>query len=194
MADDYSFKEDLPLWNNTIVRDSILSNIEKSIIANHETSKSLIEAPNYYAWITIAPTCIFLKIQELVYNAEDNIDVFDWGYRQLLNYVFNKIKHDELQINAILEFAKIRHLLAHKGFPDPHRIPSEGSKKSREIATNYKFDYQQVHDLAKKLRSPSYFAELKAQYMTAVRAIDSLGSDSNRAYDGMAFSVSYPKQ
>lgn len=145
-----------------------LSSYEKGIEENNEVDMPLAQAPNYFAWINIACEQVFYRIREMIYVNEENYDVFDWPYICLVDHIFDNYEPTDEQKESILLFAKIRHLIVHKGFPNPYTIPSENSRK---IAKEHLFTPDDVRLLAERLQSPKYYHELREQYRMIMEAI-----------------------
>jgi hypothetical protein len=78
------------------------------------------------------------------------------------------------EVECVLLFAKLRHLIVHKGFPNPHIAPLEDA---REIAAGYRFCDREVKSLAEKYYSPRNFPELRNCYLKAVKAIEACKKD-----------------
>jgi hypothetical protein len=162
--------ESLSVSGNANHLGGFLQDYEDAIDLNGEIDKPLTKAPHYFAWINTASEQVFYRIRELIYiNSEDH-SVFDAPYKSLLDYVIENGRLSEAQIEVILLFAKIRHLLVHKGFPNPHLAPSE---KSREIAKGKPFTACEVSSLAERLQSPACYVQLRDQHRAAMQAIES---------------------
>jgi hypothetical protein len=165
-----SIEESLSVFGNSNHLGGFLQDYETAIDQNGEVKKPLTKAPNYFAWINAASGQVFYRIREMIYiNTEDHA-VFDAPYKSLLNHVLERYELTEEQIEAILLFAKIRHLLVHKGFPNPHIAPSENE---REIAKDRSFDGSEVQSLAERLHSPACYTELRNVHRVAMLAISS---------------------
>ena len=169
-----SLTESLTVFGNSNHLGGFLQDYERGIDQNNEIEKPLTKAPNYFAWINVASEQVFYRIRELIYvNTEDD-QVFDASYKSLLDHVIESYRLTVEQIDAILLFAKIRHLLVHKGFPNPHTAPSENS---RSIAKGHPFAVEDVNALAERLETPSCYIELKDLHRIAMIAIDSCERD-----------------
>ena len=133
---------------------------EKRIDAEKETAKSLAECPNYYAWVTVASEFVYYTVKETLFlggNAT-NVDIYELGYADLLNRIFADPKMTPALKDDLLLFARIRHLIVHKGFPNPHQAPS---RAERTLAKGEVYDFASVWEVARRLRGPSGFPSLK---------------------------------
>nr|WP_324257913.1 hypothetical protein [Cellvibrio fontiphilus] len=163
----FSLSETLANLGNSNHIECFLVHYEQSIEANLEYEKSLSEAPNYYAWLICSSEHVYYKIRELVYTNTGDEDAFDFPYKQLLNEFF---KHDlNLQEKeCVIKVAKIRHLIVHKGFPNPHSSPSN---RNNFIADGVSFTNDEVFKLANEIASPSSFRNLKNIHEIVMSAI-----------------------
>ena len=169
-----SENDSLAVSGNSIHLAHIIGYFEKQIEKNGEVEKYLVDAPNYYAWLHIASEHMFYRIKELFYvNTEDH-KAFDLPYMTLLTQLLNDYSLTKEQIEAVLLFAKIRHLLVHKGFPHPHISPTQNSRK---IATGYPFSAEMVSDLANVLKKPSCYPDLQKKYDLALHCIESVENE-----------------
>lgn len=154
-----------------------LQYFEKQINIEQELQKDLANAPNYYAWVSIASENVLYDICKTIHWNTDNYKIFDASYYKRLENILNAHSLTEEQKNSILLFLKIRHLMVHKGFPNLHEVPT---KKSRKIAPDLFFDEHDVEILVEKLKKPSYFVELKQQYEKAIEAINACRQPGSR--------------
>ncbi len=160
--------ESLTVFGNSNHLGGFLGNYENGIKEKGEVEKPLTQAPNYFAWISTASEQVFYRIREMIYvNTEDHT-VFDASYKSLLDHVFETHHLTDDQRESILLFAKIRHLMVHKGFPNPHTAPSQNS---RNIAKGHPFTADEVASLAERLQSPKCYPELYEQHRVAMKAI-----------------------
>lgn len=169
-----TISDSLSVFGNSNHLVGFLASYEEKIVENAEAEKPLSKAPNYYAWIHIASEQVFYRIKEMIYVNEENESSFDMPYKSLLNRLLSNYEPSKEQIEAIILFAKIRHLLVHKGFPNPHVCPSSNN---RDIANGYPFNAPQVNELAHYLQSPDCYPELKEKFTIAVNAISSFEKD-----------------
>lgn len=153
-----------------------LADFEAAIKNNNEEGKSFTMAPNYYAWICAASEHVFYSIREIMYlNTEDD-QVFDFAYTKLLNYIIENNSCNKEELESILLFAKMRHLIVHKGFPNPHVVPSENE---REIAKGHTFRKSEIEEMAVMLRNTNSFTSLYESHRCAIKAISSLQKKTN---------------
>jgi hypothetical protein len=163
-----SLAESLSVSGNANHIGHFLKDFEDAIDLHDESNKLLTQAPHYFAWINAASEYVYYRIREMIYINTENIEVFDAPYKSLLDHIIDIEKLYNEQVEAIILFARIRHLLVHKGFPNPHTSPSE---KEREIAKGRPFTTSEVKALAERLRSPSCYPELRNQHIIALQAI-----------------------
>lgn len=165
-----SMHESLSVFGNSNYLRCFLHDYECKIEEDKEFDKPLFKALNYFSWINIASAQVFYRIREMIYVNTENEKVFDDSYKALLNYVIKECKLSDDDLDAIILFAKIRHLLVHKGFPNPHIAPTN---KELEIATGRKFTAKEVNELASFLQKPSNYKFLQSKYEMAMKAIGS---------------------
>ncbi|MFA7369347.1 MAG: hypothetical protein WC334_06860 [Kiritimatiellales bacterium] len=136
--------------------------------SNIEQGRCLIDSPNYYAWLCIASERVLYRLREMIFFNEKDPEIFDCNYRPLIDRAFSNYSFDAKDKESILLFAKIRHIIVHKGFPNPHEIPSSNE---RSIANGTTFGKAEVWELVRFLRSPANFHDLKEKYDKAIRSI-----------------------
>jgi hypothetical protein len=139
------------------------------IIRNEENAKCLIKAPNYYAWLSAASEYIYYKIRVFHFFKHDAPEFFEESYYKITNKLIaeNKLSND--QKDAIYLFAKIRHLIVHKGFPNTHEEPAKSTK--HPISHEQPFDADEVQKLCKQIELPSEFTNLQEKFKLAINAI-----------------------
>ena len=180
-----SLRDSLAVFGNSNHFAGFLKYYETEIEKRCELEKSLAKAPNYYAWIHIAAEQVFYSIREMIYINDKDEKAFDLSYKSLLNSLFSKSHLSREQVEAILLFAKIRHLLVHKGFPNPHVLPAENE---REIANGYSFNVEEVQKIAEMLSSPKCFSNLKSKFSIAMKAISSIEQEFDHVFPFMRIS------
>jgi hypothetical protein len=163
-----SVAESLSVAGNANHIGCFLKDFEDAIDQNDESNKVLTKAPHYFAWINAASEHVYYRIREMIYINTENSDVFDESYKSLLDRIIDIGKLNDEQVEAIVLFARIRNLLVHKGFPNPHISPSQSE---RCIAKGRPFTVREVKALAERLRSPSCYPELRNQLRIALQAI-----------------------
>jgi len=174
-----SLEESLAVCGNSNHLRGFLACYEAKIEENSESEKRLPDAPHYFAWIHFASEQVFYRIKEMIYLIEQDEKAFDRPYKSLLNYLI--LKHDlsSEQQDVILLFAKIRHLLVHKGFPNPHITPFQNK---REIAKGHFFDTSEVKELVHLLCSPKFYPSLRKKFLLAMEAISSLEGEVDKNF------------
>ena len=182
-----SLEDTLSVSGNSNHLGGFLSYYEQQIEERSETGRPLTDAPNYYAWMHIASEQVFYRIRELIYFNANDETAFDKEYKKLLNIAFNNYKFSPDEKETIVLFAKIRHLLVHKGFPNPHVTPSN---RGNEIAKGHPFTKEDVWILVNKLREPSTFHELSEKYDIAMGAIANNEKDVELNFGFMQFTKS----
>lgn len=182
-------KDSLALFGNSNHLNGFIKNYEQGIRQENEEEKGLSEAPNYYAWLCAASGLVYYRIRRAIYVNDDDHEAFDAPYKTLLDKFLSVQKLTKEQTESVLLFAKIRHLIVHKGFPNPHTAPSENE---REISKGHRFDKNEVQALAEQLHSPSGFSELYDKYQIANEAISAF--EKNFVHDFGSFQVSRKKR
>lgn len=181
-------EESLAVFGNSNHLQGFLADYEKAIKDNEEFAKPLTHAPHYYAWIRTAAEQVYYRIREMLYVNREDEKVFDWEYKTLLDTLFGSHALSAEQQESIVLFAKMRQLLVHKGFPNPHASPSENS---RDISRGRSFTPAQVQELAEYLRNPGVFHDLQAKYVIAMRAIGACEREFTQNFG--SFSISKKK-
>lgn len=118
--------------------------------------------------IYFASEQVFYRIKEMIYLVEQDEKAFDQTYKWLIDHLISNYSLSGEQLDEILLFAKIRHILVHKGFPNPHVTPSQNK---REIAKGYLFDASEVKELVHSLCSPKFYPSLRKKFSLAMRTI-----------------------
>jgi hypothetical protein len=179
IGDALKMRESMSVFGNSHYQSDFLAYYESQIQENSETSKLLTQAPNYYAWIHIASENVYYRIKEMIYVNETNIESFNFPYKRLLDHLFSSHDITQEQKDAILLFAKIRHLLVHKGFPNPHTAPSDDERKLTE---NFIFSSTEVKATTTLLRNPACFNELKDSFSLASKSISALQQEYDNEF------------
>ena len=135
--------------------------LETEIYRKSEHHNYLHEAPNYYNWLCIASEFVFYKIREVNYYKNNNHDVFNDSYKKLLDNLFEDKSIDQELKNKIIYFAKIRHILTHKGFPNPHIVPSSSE---RQITKGVFLRKEETKEICESLFKPSIFPKLEENF------------------------------
>lgn len=158
------FKEVLAVTGNSNYISSYLAYFESNI----EQGRYLSDSPDYYAWLCIASERVLYRLREMMFFNEKDSGVFDLNYKPLIDRAFSNYSFDAKDKESILLFAKIRHIMVHKGFPNPHEIPSSNE---RPITNDTIFGKAEVWELVEYLRSLANFHDLKEKYNKAVGSI-----------------------
>jgi hypothetical protein len=136
--------------------------------SNMEQGRCLIDSPNYYAWLCIASERVLYRLREMIFFDEKDPEIFNLEYKKLIDRAFFNYSFDAKEKDSILLFVKIRHIIVHKGFPNPHEIPSS---KERSVANDITFGKAEVWELVRYLRFPENFRDLREKYDKAIRSI-----------------------
>ncbi|WFP49786.1 hypothetical protein PL263_17000 [Methylomonas sp. EFPC3] len=161
-----------------------ISYFEHQVEARRECDNILTECPNYFAWLYISSESIYYKIKELIYFNEKDHTVFDKPYSELLNLLFSSFALSNEGKKRVLIFSKIRHLLVHKGFPNPHFTPSN---TPRRLASDIPFDLDDVWNVCEKLRDPKVYFDLKTDYYLILNELDSMEINININFGNIEF-------
>lgn len=137
---------------------------EKQIEERNELSRPLSDCPNYFAWLATSSEYVCYRIRELIYFNKNDHEAFDWSYKHLLD-TLSEFNMPEDAMKNIFLFVKIRHLLVHKGFPNPHAEPT---KNCRPIANSAPYDSDDVWKICERLRDPKSFSLLKKEFSSAM--------------------------
>ncbi|MDF7809673.1 hypothetical protein P4E94_19700 [Pontiellaceae bacterium B12219] len=167
-----NLKDTLATTGNSHHIGSFLAHFESNIEKNEISKNSISDSPNYYAWLCIASERVLYRIRELIYFNEGDSEAFENGYAKLVNRLFSNYSLSSPEKESIILFLKIRHLVVHKGFPNPLEAPA--NRENNSIANGIDFTKQDVWDLVHKLRVPSSFPELKNDYRLAMKSISHL--------------------
>jgi len=174
-----SLDESLVVFGNSNHLGHFLTYYETKIEEYGETEKDLTYAPNYFAWVYFASEQVFYRVKEMVCWNEQNEKTFDWTYKTLLDHLFSTYTPDVKEREALLLFAKIRHILVHKGFPNPHVTPSNNK---REIAKGHIFEVSEIIQLTSSLSSPKFYPSLRKKFSLAITAISSFEKEVNQNF------------
>jgi len=142
--------------------ETFLAHYATEIRNNTEMSKQLHAAPNYYAWLCVASEHVLYSARMYIYRITTNQAVFDYQYKQTLDWFQNN--NNPLSSSAregLVLFTKIRHILVHKGFPNPHEVPSSND---RLLQNGQVFTSEEVRDTVSEIVNPSYFNYLSEKY------------------------------
>ena len=158
----------LSVFGNMNYLSGFIKHLESEIYRTGEFRNFLSEAPNYYNWLCIASEFVFYKIREVNYYKNNNLHVFDDGYKKLLDQLFEDKNIDNNLKSKIIYFAKIRHILTHKGFPNPHIAPSSSE---REITKGVFLKKEETKEICEKLFEPSIFPKLEEDFKIIIKEL-----------------------
>jgi len=162
--------EALGAWGNSNHYLNYLNKFEHEIKSNKEYNKPLSDAANYFAWLLVAPMFIIHRIRELLFLDTKDIKIFDCSFKDLLDNFNNNYNPDKEGFNCIMKFIKIRHLLIHKGFRNPHIKPSTNKTI---IADGYPFKAKEVIELGNEIANPNNYDKLLQCFKIAIATVDS---------------------
>jgi len=160
----------LSVFGNTNYLDGFIYHLEAQIELREEFKRPLNEAPNYYAWLSMTSERIFYRIREVHFSKYKDNEVFDHQYKKLLDSLFNDIDFHREQKESIILFAKIRHILVHKGFPNPHIVPAGNL---RPITKGVVLTPEETKEVCEYLFNTSNFNTLKAKYTAITKELKS---------------------
>lgn len=166
----------LSVFGNMNYLSGYISHLETEIVKNKETDGFLHEAPNYYYWLLSSSEYVYYKIRELLFYKNKDYKVFDYSYKSLLDELFEKYGLCDQQKEYIIYFAKIRHILVHKGFPNPHIVPSENERPITKGVILKKDEMKRICDF---LKEPKHYESLKIQYDLIIKEISKLKGSIN---------------
>lgn len=136
----------------------------------NEVDKFISEAPNYFAWINLASEYIAWYIRGYCFfNSQLNNDiVFDENYKALIDRFseFPQVKKSETVLDNSIYFIKVRHIIVHKGFPNPHKIPS---RASRPISKGVSFGEDDVWLVRNEIMEPKHFPIIYSKFESIIR-------------------------
>lgn len=154
--------------NNSFIYEQ-LKYFEDQIKLHSETGKNIYKAPNYYAWLLMASESVLYRIRELLYFNNSDHNAFDEQYSKLLNKIFSSYRLLEKDKEDILFFAKTRHLLVHKGYPNQHVVPAE---KAYNICSGYQFSKEDIQKHKEYLTNTKNFLEIKDRFYSTIRTVN----------------------
>lgn len=163
-----SIKDTLSSLGNNNVVGRFIAHYETCIKSDKEQQKSLSDTPNYFAWLSVSSEHILYSLRMLLFWKTQDSEVFDLAYSKLIDRSFDEFAFNEEEKEKVLLFTRIRHLIVHKGYPNPHVAPS---KNSRNISKGQKFNEEEIFRLSAKLRNPRNFDELNTKYKETISII-----------------------
>jgi len=163
-----SAEETIATTSNTDFARNFIAYFEGKIEENKENEKYLSDAPNYYAWLRLSSEYVTQLIKEMIYINNRAPEAYDYSYMKLLDTLISDGNLDEEQKENIILFAEIRHVMVHKGFPNPHATPSNNEKP---IIKGYVLTNSRVKDVAYLIREPSSYFGLKNKFTSAINAV-----------------------
>jgi hypothetical protein len=163
----------LALIGNASFFLGFLRHYHQQIVDRCESNRPLSDAPNYYAWLVTASEYVCYAVKQLIFLRSESAqsEVFNWTYSRLLDTLFIMEGISPELRDDVLLFARIRHLLVHKGFPNPHDTPSADERK---LADGVIYTMSEVWNLRDRIRHPSAYDSLKATFDRTVRALEKL--------------------
>jgi hypothetical protein len=166
-------KDLLGTLGNSNVLWGYLSVYEKAVAAGNETTKGIAQAPNYYAWLATASEYVYSQVKETLFlmGGATEPALFDADYKRVLNRIFADPKMTPALRDDILLFARIRHLVVHKGFPNTLTAPANAE---RELAAGVVYDFQAVKETAERVGVPAEFPALKEAFRRVLGGLRSV--------------------
>jgi len=141
-----------------------IRSLEAMIECHNEHRQALTLAPCYVSWLLMKSEFVFYLMRLHLYansKLEDDV-VFDANYKALIKGITPSAPSHVLEdIQLALQ---IRHLLIHKGFPNPHEAP---------LANGRAFGRKDFADVRSLIISPRNYSKIKARLDTASRWLDS---------------------
>lgn len=166
----------LAVFGNSNYIGGYITYFEEQIVIRNETQRYLEDCPNYYAWLLLASEHVYYRIRELLYFNRDNEEAFDDTYRKLMDALLTDHSLSKKDREDILLFARIRHLLVHKGFPNPHRAPAQ---KNRLLASGIGYSEDDVTLVCERIRRPAEFTVLRQSFHAAMAALRAVEKEVN---------------
>ncbi len=174
-----SAHETIATTSNSNFVGNFLAYFENQIEDNQEPEKSLSETPNYFAWLGIVSEYITYLIRAMIYINHEDSDAFDYPYKKLLDTLLSNKKLSEEQKEYLILFAEIRHIMVHKGFPNPHKKPSNNE---RLITKGYTLKAERVSEIADLISKPKSYTELRKKSDASIKAILSVTNELNHDF------------
>lgn len=169
-ANGNQIKDVFASFGNQNIWGHYLKYFEQKIKELKEFDNSISDAPNYFAWISLASEYIAMNIRVycFVHSELSNDKIFDEGYKSLIDQLskFTELKNSETIRDSAIYFIKIRHLIVHKGFPNPYNVPS---RKSRPISKNINFTKDDVWTIRNEIIEPKNFPLIYDKFRSIVK-------------------------
>ena len=137
--------------------ESWLALLERRINADREPEKTLSDAACYAAWLLLASEHVCYALRWHVYVLGDRNDggVFDMPYAQLLRTASDRMPSDVAESATLA--VRIRHVMVHKGFPNPQEAPTTNPNRARE------FSERDVWEVTNTIRQPANYFAIKSR-------------------------------
>jgi len=161
----------LSVFGNMNYLSGFINHSESEIYKNNEFNNFLHEAPNYYNWLCLTSEFIFYKIREVIYYKNNNHDVFNDSYKKLLDELFSERDFNLKLKEKIIFFAKVRHILTHKGFPNHHIAPSDNERK---ITGDVILKKEETKEICQSLFKPRIFFQLNNDFKFIIAELSNL--------------------
>lgn len=177
----HSLSDTLAVFGNDNHVPNFISQFEREIEVRNEPTKVLADAPNYFAWLCLTSEYAYYMVKRMLFLRKDGGDstVFNLPYKTLLDRLFEVAAVSVELRDDILLFARIRHLIVHKGFPNPHDEPAADE---RELAGGVVYSKRDVWEVCKRLRSPSTYPDLKSAFVRVRQGIQALQGNVSFQY------------
>tara|TARA_R110002073_G_scaffold36865_7_gene107209 strand:+ start:42 stop:578 length:537 start_codon:yes stop_codon:yes gene_type:complete len=141
---------------------SWLNHLEERMNTESESKKPLSDAATYVAWLLLSSEHVFYSLRWFLYvdSGLQNGAVFNNQYKPLLSAVTPRMPP---KVAADAVFAvRVRHILVHKGFPNPQNAPTRRGGE---------FSEEDVWEVRGKIASPSNYQEIKGRLDSVLRWI-----------------------
>ena len=169
----HSLKDTLAVTGNSNHLLGFINHYEAQIAARGEESCSLSDAPSYYAWLCVTSEYVYYAVKKLIFfeSLASDSAVFDLPYSKVLDRLLGMAEVTQPLKDDVLLFARIRHLLVHKGFPNPHDAPTA---KARTLANDIMYQTAEVWEVCNRIRNPREYSDLKLVFSRVIRDLANL--------------------
>lgn len=154
LVDTLGFMGNGQLWRRHLYA------LEQAVEERSEAARDIFDAPMYFAWLSLSSEYVAIAIRRYLYVRSDlrKREVFDWRYGDLLDAI--KPDAPAAAYSAAVFAIRLRHLIVHKGFPNPHQAPLQ---KARTTGVGNLYDAAAVEAVRQEVGDPANFDTLKAR-------------------------------
>jgi len=169
----HSLTETLAVLGNSNHLLGFIEHYEAQIEVRRGEASSLSYAPNYYAWLSVTSEYVYYAVKQLVFLRSQASDtaVFNLTCTKLLEQLWAIAGVTQRLKDDILLFARIRHLLVHKGFPNPHDVPT---LKERSLEDGVEYTANEVWEVRNRLKSPREYTDFKPVFARVIQELAGL--------------------